>query len=136
MPHSAQLKRSRSWVCTVILFPLILACFVPVLLGTGWLLSAIGVMIKDINQLTPLIGHTLLFLTPIFYSIDAVPAPLQVLLLLNPLTFMVEQLRLVLFFGEVPRAAGLAVYFILSSLFALAALFVFRRLRPGFADLV
>jgi homopolymeric O-antigen transport system permease protein len=121
---------------SAILFPAILLCFFPLLLGIGWLLSALGVVVRDISQLTTMLSHALLFLTPIFYSIDAVPAPLRWLLLLNPLTFMVEQLRLVLFFGGVPHAAGLAVYFILSSLFALAALFVFRRLRPGFADQV
>jgi lipopolysaccharide transport system permease protein len=121
---------------SAILFPAILLCFFPLLLGIGWLLSAVGVVVRDISQLTTMLSHALLFLTPIFYSIDAVPLPLRWVLLLNPLTFVVEQLRLVLFFGEVPRATGLAVYFILSSLFALAALFVFRRLRPGFADQV
>ena len=121
---------------TVILFPLILACFVPVLLGTAWLLSAIGVIIKDINQLTPLIGHTLLFLTPIFYSIEAAPPLLQDLLLLNPLTYIVEQFRLIMFYGKVPALRGLAVYFVLASCFAWLSLALFRRLRPTFADAV
>jgi homopolymeric O-antigen transport system permease protein len=121
---------------SALLVPVVLLCFFPLLLGIGWLLAALGVIVRDIGQLTAMLSHALLFLTPIFYSIDAVPASLRGVLLLNPLTFVVEQLRLVLFFGEAPRAAGLAVYFILSSLFALAALFVFRRLRPGFADQV
>lgn len=121
---------------TAILFPVILLCFIPVLLGLGWLLSALGVIVKDISQLTGMLGHTLLFLTPIFYSIEAAPPLLQNLLMLNPLTFVVEQFRLVLFYGQMPAMKGLAVYFALASLFAWISLALFRRLRPTFADLV
>ena len=75
---------------TVILFPLILICFIPVLLGLGWLLSSVGVVVRDISQLTGMLNHTLLFLTPIFYGIEAAPPLLQNLLMINPLTFIVE----------------------------------------------
>ena len=121
---------------TAFLAPIVLLCFIPVLLGLGWLLSALGVIVRDIGQLTNMLGHTLLFLTPIFYSIQAAPPLLQNLLLLNPLTFVVEQLRLVLFYGQMPVLSGLAIYFALSAVFAWLALTLFRRLRPTFADLV
>ena len=117
-------------------FPLVLASLLPLLLGLGWLLSALGVVVRDIGQLTTMLSHALLFLTPIFYSIDTVPPMLQGALLLNPLTYVVEQLRLVLYFGEFPSMRGLAVYFMLSALFAWLALTLFRRMRPSFADMV
>ena len=119
-----------------LLFPLVLASFFPLLLGLGWLLSAMGVVVRDIGQLTAMVSHALLFLTPIFYSIDAVPPVLRGLLMTNPLTFLVEELRLVLVHGKVPHFSGLAVYFVLSSLFAWVALQIFRRLRPRFADML
>ena len=121
---------------TAILFPIILACFAPVLLGMGWLLSAIGVIVRDISQLTGMLSHTLLFLTPIFYSIEAAPPMIQNILMLNPLTYLVEQFRLILFYGQVPALKGLAVYLLLASLFAWVSLVFFRRLRPDFADMV
>ena len=121
---------------TAILFPVILACFVPVLLGLGWLLSALGVIFRDISQLTGVLTQTLLFLTPIFYSIEAAPPPLQKLLMCNPLTFVVEQFRLVLFYGQRPVLTNLAVYFVLASIFAWVSLLLFRRIRPTFADMV
>jgi lipopolysaccharide transport system permease protein len=121
---------------TTLLVPAVLLCFFPVLLGTGWLLSSLGVLVRDISQLTALLSHALLFLTPIFYSIDAVPALLQPVLHANPLTFVVEQLRVVLFFGQMPAVKGLAVYFVLASTFAWISLLLFRRLRPDFADMV
>jgi len=119
-----------------IMFPLILICFVPVLLGVSWLLSALGVIVRDISQLTGMLNHTLLFLTPIFYSIEAAPPLLQKLLMLNPLTFIVEQFRLVLFYGQIPEVKYLFAYFVLASVFAWLSLVLFRRLRPIFADLV
>ncbi len=121
---------------TVIFCPVILAAFSPILLGIGWLLSAIGIIIRDINELTAMLSHILLFLTPIFYSIDSAPPALQNFLSLNPLTFIIEQLRLVLFLGKQPNLVGLIIYFLLSCLFAWFSLLIFRRLRPSFADLV
>lgn len=121
---------------SALLFPVVFVCSFPLLLGIGWLLSALGVVARDIGQLTAMLSHALLFLTPIFYGIDAVPPPFQGALMLNPLTFVVEQLRVVLFFGQAPAVKGLVVYFLLSSLFAWASLRVFRRMRPGFADMV
>ena len=121
---------------TALLFPLVLLAFFPVLLGIGWLLSAIGVLVRDVGQLTALLSHALLFLTPIFYSIEVVPPMLQKVLLANPLTFVIEHLRLVLFTGAAPDLAGLGVYFLVSALFAWGSLAVFRRVRPRFADLV
>jgi lipopolysaccharide transport system permease protein len=96
----------------------------------------VGVVVKDISQLTGMLNHTLLFLTPIFYSIEAAPVLLQNLLMLNPLTFVVEQFRLVLFYGQMPALKGLAVYFGLASVFAWVSYVLFKRLRPNFADMV
>ncbi len=121
---------------TAALFPLVLACLFPLLLGMGWLLVALGVIVRDIGQLATLVSHALLFLTPIFYGIDAVPPLLQNVLLANPLTFVVEQLRLVLYHGAAPSLPGLAAYFALASIFAALCLAIFRRLRPRFAEMV
>ena len=121
---------------SALFFPLVLAAFAPLLIGLGWLLSAVGVIVRDIAQLTGVVSHTLLFLTPIFYSIDTAPVFLQQLLALNPLTFVVEQFRNVIFHGYLPDWSALALYAVLSSLFAWSCLAVFRRLRPVFADLV
>lgn len=121
---------------TLIFFPLVLVSFVPVVLGLGWLLSSIGVLVKDISQLTGLLNHTLLFLTPIFYSIESAPSMIQKALMLNPLSFIVEQLRLVLFYGGIPNFTGLILYFVIASLFAVLTFLLFRWVRPSFADIL
>jgi len=121
---------------SALFFPALFACFAPVLLGFGWLLSALGVMVRDVAQLTALAAHALLFLTPIFYSVDSAPQALRPFLLANPLTFIVEGLRRVLYAGTLPSFTGLAAYFVAACAFAALCLALFRRLRPAFADLV
>lgn len=121
---------------TIFILPLVLICFVPLLLGLGWLLSSIGVFLKDVSHLSGMFSQSLLFLTPIFYSIDAVPLKLQALLMLNPLTFIVEQFRLVLFYGQMPALKSLLGYFVLASVFAWASYALFKRLRPNFPDMM
>lgn len=121
---------------TILYFPLILGGFFPVLLGVGWLLAAVGVIVRDVDQLTGLVSQALLFLTPIFFSIETAPRILRHVLMLNPLTFIIEQFRQVLFIGSAPNFTGLAVYLLLATAFSAASLSIFRRLRSTFADLI
>lgn len=44
---------------TFLLFPLVLITFFPILLGIGWLFSALGTIVRDIGQLTGLLSHAL-----------------------------------------------------------------------------
>jgi lipopolysaccharide transport system permease protein len=127
----------RGWPnLTVLYFPVILVVFVPVLLGVGWLLSALGVFVRDISQMTGMVSQALLFLTPIFFSAKMLPDFFQKLLLLNPLTFIVEQFRIVLYEGHAPDFKGLLIYFCITAIFAWGSFLIFKRLRPAFADAI
>jgi lipopolysaccharide transport system permease protein len=121
---------------TIVFAPLVLLCFFPILLGVGWFLSAAAVIVRDIGQLTGMISHTLLFLTPIFYSVETAPPVLRGLLVANPLTFVVTEMRAVLFYGQLPNFKGMAIYFASACIFAWLSKLVFAKLRPTFADLV
>lgn len=121
---------------TVLFAPLVLLTLCPIVLALAWLLSSLGVVVRDIIQVTGMISHTLLFLTPIFYSRDIAPVVVQNLMTLNPLTFIVEQLRAVLFEGRLPNFVGIAIYLIAAGFVAWLAHAFFRKLRPLFADLV
>lgn len=121
---------------TAPLFLLVLACFAPLLLGLGWLLAAVGTFVRDVQQLTGVLGMAILFLSPVFYSLQAAPAAFRSLLQWNPMTLIVEQLRAVLFQGQPPAACPLAMYLLVSSVFAWLAFKLFKRMRPTFADFV
>jgi lipopolysaccharide transport system permease protein len=123
MPHSS-----------VIFFPLILIACLPMLLAVGWLFASIGVIARDLEQLASLFTRVLLFISPVFYSVDAAPALVRSWMIINPLSFIIEQMRCVLYLGKAPDMTGLLIYFVIASLTSAFTLFIFRRLRPSFAD--
>ena len=105
-------------------------------LGAGWLLGALGVFIRDLQQLVPVIAQVLFFATPIVYPLSAVPEKFRFILYLNPLTNIVETLRGLLFFNQNPDFLVFGGWTVLSILFAFASFFVFQKMRPSFADVM
>lgn len=98
-------------------------------------LAAFGCYLRDLQHLVPVAMSGLLFLSPVFYPSHAAPAPLALLLALNPVSAPIELFRLA-WFGD-PVDLGVMVAQGLGLLVALAlARWAFARLRPGFADLV
>lgn len=121
---------------TAIFVPLVLLPLMILSLGFGWILSSLGVFVRDIEQLIGVFTTVLLFLSPVFFPVSAVPEPLRVWMHLNPLTFFIEQTRGVLIWGHLPDWQGLAFYLIGASVFAWLGFFWFQKTRKGFADVL
>jgi lipopolysaccharide transport system permease protein len=121
---------------TALLVPLVLLPYFLFLLGLSWILSALGVYIRDIQQITGTLATLLLFLSPVFYSIDRLPEKFQILIMLNPIALMVEACRSLVIFGEIPAYQPLLVYTAVSVIFAMLGYAVFQRARKGFADVL
>lgn len=119
---------------TALAAPLVFAAVVPYLLGIGWLLSGLGVFVRDISHAVGAVTSMLLFVSPVLYPTSALPEFLRDALWLNPLTLPIENLRLVLLKGEWPHWAQLASYTLVGLAFAFAAHRLFERVRPAFAD--
>lgn len=119
-----------------LLVPWILLCCAPALLGIGWLLAGLGAYLRDLPQITSLVSHALLFLTPVFYEVSNIPAQYRSLLYANPLSVVIETARGLLLPGETPSLVPLAIYAGISVVFALLSLALFNWMRPRFADVV
>ena len=78
----------------------------------------------------------LLFISPIFYSIDRLPELWQALLMLNPLSFIVEAMRGAMFYQQSPSLGGLAAYWLVSLALLVIGKGVFMRLKPAYADVI
>jgi len=111
--------------------PLALGC-----LGLCWLLSALGVFLRDLPQLVSVSLSVLMFLSAVFYPISALPSRWQPLLLANPLVLVIEQTRRVLVRGEHPSltyvAGGIAIGLVSCEL----CFRLFQKARRGFADVI
>jgi lipopolysaccharide transport system permease protein len=121
---------------TSLLLPIVVAPFALVALGLGWFLASLGVYFRDIEQILKPITTSLLFLSPIVYPLSAIPEQVRPLLYLNPLTFIVEQTRAVLIWGQMPNWLGLAIYGMIALVFASLGLWWFQKTRKGFADVI
>lgn len=111
--------------------PLLLVC-----LTVSWLLSAVGVYLRDIGQVAGVFMSVLLFVSPIFFPMSALPARWQPFLGLNPAAMMIEQTRRVAVLGQAPNGSYLLFGILLSAFAAEASYRFFLRVKPGFADVI
>lgn len=121
---------------TVLLAPLI---FVPLMLavaGFSWFLASLGVFARDVGQVIGILTTILMFLSPVFYPISAVPPAFRTWLMANPLTFIIEQSRAVIFYGQWPEWLGLGLYSLVSAVVAALGYAWFQKTRKGFADVL
>ncbi|WP_044529297.1 ABC transporter permease [Herbaspirillum sp. B65] len=121
---------------TLIFTPLVLLPFLLVIAGLTWILAALGVFLRDLGQTVTIATTVLTFLSPVFYPIDAVPGKLRTLIMMNPLTFIIEQARNVLIWGRLPDWSGLAIYLLASLVLAWLGYACFQKSRKGFADVL
>ena len=125
---------SLNW--TIIFLPVLIMPLALLIMGVSWFLASIGVFIRDVGQMIGIVTTILLFLSPVFYPVSALPENLRPLLHLNPLTFIIEQVRLVLIWGKVPNWIGLVIYLACSMLVVSTGFFWFQKTRKGFADVL
>ena len=104
--------------------------------GIGWIVSSINVYLRDVQQVVGLVMLAWMFLTPIFYPVSIIPANIMPIVRLNPLYHMVEGYRFAILTGRPLASVDIACMAIVSFVtFALGGL-LFRRLKPGFAEVL
>ena len=123
-----------SW--TLLALPVILLPYALLLLGLVWLVAALGVYLRDLAQLIGPLVMVTMFLGPVFYPREAMPAAAQPWLAINPITIPVEQARRVLFEAQWPQWEVLAQYSLVAVAMYLFGLWAFAKLKKGFADVL
>jgi lipopolysaccharide transport system permease protein len=105
-------------------------------MGLAWILASLGVFLSDVGQTIGIITTLLMFLSPVFYPVTAVPERFRPFIMANPLTFIIEQAREVLIWGHLPNWLGLVAYTLAATLVAWAGYAWFQKTRKGFADVL
>lgn len=121
---------------TLFLLPLVLLPLILFTLGLSWFLSATGVYLRDIGQTIGIFITGLMFLSPVFFPISAIPEKWRFIVQLNPLGFPIEQARNVMIWGRQPDWIAWCVYTFASVLTACAGFAWFQKTRKGFADVL
>lgn len=131
---SLLIKGSIPW--TLILLPALVVPLCLLSLGCVWIISAMAVFIRDTAQIVGHVVTMLMFLSPLFYPIEAIPQHFRTLFYANPLTFMIDEARKLLVLGVAPDWQGLLVYGVFSLTIAWIGFWFFQRARPGFSDVL
>jgi lipopolysaccharide transport system permease protein len=121
---------------TIIFLPLVLVPIVVLTLGIAWGLASLGVFLRDVAQPIGMIMTILLFASPVFYPLSALPESMKLWIMLNPLTFIIEQARAVIILGQLPDWTGLSLYSLASLAIGWGGYFWFQKTRKGFANVL
>ncbi len=119
-----------------LLVPVVLLPLVLITLGLTWLLASLGVYLRDLGQGMGIVTTVLLFLSPIFYPIDALPSGFRTLINLNPLTLPITQLRNAMLWGTPVGWADWAMNMVIGGAVSFAGFWWFQKTRRGFADVL
>lgn len=105
-------------------------------MGVGLVLGVLNVFMRDIGQIVPVLLQFSFWFTPIVYPKSIVPENYLPLLQLNPLYHLVSAYQDVLVFHESVKIENLGVVLILSFVFLLVALVLFRKSGPEMVDVL
>jgi lipopolysaccharide transport system permease protein len=122
---------------TLWLLPLIWMSQLLLTAGLGYWTAGLTVFLRDIPQSLGVILNLWFYLTPIVYPLSKIPESWQVWILwLNPMTAIVEAYRDLVLVGEIQHGGELATASIVAIILMISGLWVYRRLRPAFADVL
>lgn len=122
---------------TALLLPLVLAPVLLLGLGVSWVLSALGVYVRDTADVARVVLQLLFFLSPVVWSLGDVPDDtVRTLVLLNPLAVAMETCRALVAGTGGPDTAWIVALFVGSWLVAAGGHAFFRRVQDGFADVL
>ena len=120
----------------VVLLPLIFLPFIFLATGLAWFASAFGTFVRDAGHAMTALVPVLMFMSPIFYSVEQVPQGVRWLYNFNPLTFVIESTRGILFFDRGLSLSAYAAYWCAALIVFFFGYWFFNKARRGFADVL
>ena len=121
---------------TVIFAPLVIIPLLLMTLGISWFLASFGVFVRDVAQAIGMLTTVLMFISPIFFPVTMLPQKYRIFIYINPLTFIIEEMRNVVIWGRLPSWSGWCAAMVLGIGVAWIGLTWFQKTRKGFADVL
>lgn len=114
--------------------PLVMLLEYLLALGIALALSAATVYFRDMEQIVSVLMMAWIYVTPIMYTIDYVPEQYRRLIMLNPMTPIVEMFHQILYYRIEPTGPYLSLAGAYSCAAFLAGALVFMVLERNFAE--
>lgn len=119
-----------------VILPLALLPLAITAVGLSWFLSALGVYLRDLVSIMPVLTSLIMFLSPVFYPSKIVPESTSWLIHLNPLAWAIEMSRSLLLQGYPPSLEQWLIQILDSLALAWLGFLFFNRVSGGFSDVI
>jgi len=103
-------------------------------IGLGNFLAILNVKYRDIRYALPFFIQLLLFVTPVIYSVHTVPSKFQLFLYINPLTGVIDLVRVVMLHQYTINIVGLMISILSSIIFLFIGYTFFMKYERQIAD--
>lgn len=104
--------------------------------GVGLLVSALSVYLKDIGNFVSVFVTILMYVSPVFFPLASVPESFRKVCEINPMTYIIENFRNVVFYGTSLNWKFFGISCLASVIIYLLGKAVFMRAKEGFADVL
>ncbi|MCI8384574.1 MAG: ABC transporter permease [Clostridia bacterium] len=121
-----------SWY--LLLYPFVLLVQYVLLLGFSFIVSSITVYFRDLEHIIGIVLLAAFYGTPIVYKLEQLPANLQVIMQLNPMTHIINGYRDIFYYHQMPNMKTLGILLFISTGLTIAGYFLFKKLQKGFAE--
>lgn len=119
---------------TIIYLPLIMIIEYLFALGIAFIVSAITVYFRDLEQIIGVVMMAWIYITPIMYNMEYVPEPYRPLLVVNPMTPIIEVYHQILYYRIIPTTNYLLLSGGIAIITFVVGFFVFAKLDKNFAE--
>jgi len=121
---------------SLVYLPVLLVIQLFFTLGMAYIVAALNVLYRDINQIVPVLMLLLIYLSPIFYTMSQIPKSLAKYYIFNVVGELVGMETGVLFGKLAIQWQVVGMYALVSVAVFLIGLFVFHRIEPLFAEVM
>lgn len=116
----------------LLMLPFILLCLFLFCMGIGMALSALAVYFRDMMHLYGVLTTAWMYLTPIFWTTDILPANVLPFIELNPLYQFITYFRSLVLYGTVPSLTQHLICLGMSLAVLAIGAWIFRRSQKNF----
>jgi lipopolysaccharide transport system permease protein len=114
--------------------PLVILIQFVLTLSLAYVVATFQVTFRDTQYLLGIFLYLFFYLTPVFYDAALIPASVQPLFQINPLSHLLAAYRAIFMRGELPAAWPLLMLSILSTVILMAGYTIFIRARDQFVE--
>jgi lipopolysaccharide transport system permease protein len=100
---AASIALERAGWATLLAVPLLWLFLLAFVIGLGWILSLVTIVVRDIQQVLGLLLMALFILSPVAYTPEMVPPALKAFLYLNPMSYFVMSFQAAICYGVWPE---------------------------------